>query len=153
MKHHLYALTLSAAFTISGSPALAQHAGHDSAAVAAIVEKYHDALSSGDMATALARLTDDAVILEAGGVETKAEYRSHHLPADIGAARSSPRQRAPIHVRVHGEAAWSTVTSTSQRTVNGAVSTSSLAELMVLVKTPGGWKISAIHWSSRTRRP
>ena len=143
--------------TLSPAVSRAQHEAHhansDSAAVAAVVSKYHEALAAGDSAAALALLAEDAAILEAGGVETKAEYRSHHLPADISASRSSQGQRSPVHVRIHGEVAWTTSITTSLRTTNGNAVTSSLAELMVLVKTPGGWKISAIHWSSRTRRP
>jgi hypothetical protein len=37
--------------------------------------------------------------------------------------------------------------------MNGRAINSSGAELMVLVRTSSGWKISAIHWSSRARRP
>lgn len=64
----------------------------DSAAVAAAVDRYHQALSSADSAGALALLTADAVILESGGVESRAEYRSHHLRSDIG---SRGRSAAP----------------------------------------------------------
>lgn len=138
------------------SPVSAQHEGHgakgDSAAVAAVVAKYQEALTSGDSSAALALLADDAVILEAGVVETREQYRSHHLPADINASKTARSKRGPVHVRIHGEVAWTTTTSTSQREVNGSPVPSSMAELMVLVKTPSGWKISAIHWSSRNRR-
>lgn len=151
-----HGLVLAAALALVANPAAAQHEGHgtmgDSAAVAAVVAKYHDALTKGDSAAALALLADDAMILESGGIETRAEYRSHHLPADINASRTSPGQRGPVHVRVHGEVAWTTTTSTSTRQVNNSPVTSTMAELMVLVKTPNGWKITAIHWSSRTRR-
>lgn len=151
-----FALLVAGAVALFATSVQAQHEGHgtpgDSAAVAAVVAKYHDALTSGDSAAALALLADDAVILESGSVETRAEYRSHHLPADINASKTSPSQRGPTHVRIHGEVAWTTTTSTSQRVVNGSPVTSSMAELMVLVKMPGGWKISAIHWSSRNRR-
>lgn len=157
MKFSIQLLSVTTALAMSALPALAQHEGHgasgDSAAVAAVVSKYHQALTTADSAAALALLSEDATILESGGVESRAEYRSHHLPADINASRTSRAQRGPVHVRIHGEVAWTTTTSTSQREVNGNTVTSSMAELMVLVKTPGGWKISAIHWSSRTRRP
>jgi hypothetical protein len=86
-------------------------------------------------------------------METRAEYRSHHLPADIRAARTAKSQRGPILVRIVGDVAWASSTSTTQRDVNGTATTSNSAELMVLVRTTAGWKISAIHWSSRQRRP
>ncbi|HEX6316039.1 MAG TPA: nuclear transport factor 2 family protein [Gemmatimonadaceae bacterium] len=156
MKFTSHLLVSVAALAVIAVPAHAQHEGHgamgDSAAVAAVVARYTDALTRGDSATALALLSDDAVILESGGIETRAEYRSHHLPADINASKAAPGQRAPVHVRVHGEVAWTTTTSSRQRQVNGNTVTSSMAELMVLVKTAAGWKISAIHWSTRSPR-
>ena len=62
----------------------------DSSDVAATVDRFHAALSAGDSTGALALLADDAVILESGGVETRDEYRSHHLPADIAFAQAVP---------------------------------------------------------------
>lgn len=153
MKSNSFILALTAALATGSSSAFAQHdahhAGGDSAAVAAVVAKYHDALAAGDSTGVLALLHDDAVILESGGIETRAEYRSHHLPGDINFARSARSQRSPVHVRIRGDVAWSTATSTTQREVNGTPTTSMMSELMVLVRTPTGWKISAIHWSSR----
>lgn len=137
------------------SAAQAQHEAHqasDSAAVAAVVAKYHEALGAGDSTAALALLADDAIILETGGVETRAEYRSHHLPGDISFAKAIKSQRGAVRVRVVGDAAWATSTSTTQGEMNGRTINSAGAELMVLVRTPQGWKISAIHWSSRQRR-
>ena len=139
----------------AASPAGAQqHAGHggDSAAVAGVIAKYHEALASGDSAAALALLADDAVILESGGVETRAEYRSHHLPGDINFAKAIKSQRGPVLVRLHGDVAWASSTSATQGEMNGRTINSVGAELMVLVRTTQGWKISAIHWSSRQRR-
>ena len=156
MKSTSFMVALTVALATGSSSALAQHEAHhatDSAAVAAVVAKYHEALAAGDSTGVLALLDDDAVILETGGIETRAQYRSHHLPGDINYAKSARSQRGPIHVRIRGDVAWSTATSTTQREVNGNATTSMMAELMVLVRTPTGWKISAIHWSSRARRP
>jgi uncharacterized GH25 family protein/ketosteroid isomerase-like protein len=124
----------------------------DSAAIVATVDRYHLALATGDSAAALALLTDDAVILESGGIETRAEYRSHHLPSDIEFARAVPSVRGPVRVTVRGDVAWAASTSTTQGEFRGRAVNSVNAELMVLVRTPDGWKISAIHWSSRARR-
>jgi uncharacterized protein (TIGR02246 family) len=124
----------------------------DSAAVAAVVERFHRALAAGDSARALSLLAPDAVVLESGGVESRAEYRSHHLPADIEFARAVPGQRGPVRVRVRGDVAWATSTSTTQGEFRGRAVNSAGAELMVLTRSPGGWRIAAIHWSSRARR-
>lgn len=124
----------------------------DSAAVVATVDAYHHALSSGDSAAALALLAADAVILESGGVETRAEYRGHHLPGDIEFARAVPSVRTSARVVVQGDIAWAWSTSTTQGEFRSRAINSQGAELMVLSRDPSGWKIRAIHWSSRNRR-
>ncbi len=58
----------------------------DSAAAAATVERFHAALAAGDSVGAMALLTPDVLILESGGIETREEFRAHHLPADIAYA-------------------------------------------------------------------
>ena len=126
--------------------------GTDSAEVASTISRFHQALAAGDSAGALALLTEDVTILEAGGVETRAEYRAHHLGGDIAFARAIRSERGPVRVRVSGDVAWATSTSVTQGTFNGRAINSSGAELLVLSRTPGGWRISAIHWSSRARR-
>ena len=146
------ALLLSAAIALGAAPASAQPAS-DSAAVAAVVERYHRALATGDSAAALALLAPDAVVLESGAVETRAEYRGHHLPADIAFARAVPAQRGPVRVTVEGSVAWAASTSTTQGRYRDRDVNSAGAELMVLSRSADGrWLIRAIHWSSRARR-
>jgi ketosteroid isomerase-like protein len=123
----------------------------DSAEVAHTVGRYHEALGRGDSIAALALLAPDAVILESGGRESVAEYRAHHLPADIEFARGVPESRSPIRVVVRGDAAWATSTTTTKGTFRGRAVDSVGAELMVLTRTADGWRIAAIHWSSRRR--
>lgn len=125
----------------------------DSADVAAAVQRFHEALVSGDSATALTLLAPDVTILESGGVETRAEYRAHHLPGDITFARAVRSVRGATRVTVHGDAAWASSTSTTEGEYRGRRINSLGAELMVLVRSPEGWRITAIHWSSRARRP
>ena len=127
--------------------------GSDSAEVAAVVERYHQALVAGDSAAVLRLLADDAVILESGGVETRDEYRSHHLPGDMAFVRAVKSVRSPLRVVVRGDVAWASSTSTTQGEFRGRAINSSGAELMVLVRASQGWQIAAIHWSSRARRP
>lgn len=137
--------------TRSGSPAGSTMS--DSAAVAAVVHRYDVALASGDSATALALLAPDAVILESGGVESRAEYRSHHLPADMAYARAVKSVSSPVHVVIEGNAAWASSTSVSQGEYRGKAVNSAGSELMVLTRgADGAWRIRAIHWSSRARR-
>ncbi|HVE79539.1 MAG TPA: DUF4440 domain-containing protein [Gemmatimonadaceae bacterium] len=127
-------------------------ASRDSAEVVAAVERFAGALAEGDSAAALALLTADAVVLEGGQVETLEQYRAHHLPADIAYARTVRRERGPVAVTVRGDAAWARSASTARGEFRGRPVDPAAAELMVLVRTPAGWRISAIHWSSRARR-
>jgi ketosteroid isomerase-like protein len=131
----------------------ARPARSDSADVVAVVERFHRALALGDSAAALSLLAPDATILESGGVESRAEYRGHHLPGDIEFARAVRSERGPVRATVHGDVAWTVSTSTTQGEFRGRQINSAGAELMVLTRTPEGWRISAIHWSSRARRP
>lgn len=137
---------------IRGAPAQ-RGVSNDSAAVMRVVDQYHRALAAGDTAAVLRLLAPDAIILESGGVETRAEYLSHHLMADIAFAQAVPRERGPIEVRVSGNTAWATSTSTTAGEYRGQSINSQGAELMVLTREGDGWTIRAIHWSSRTRRP
>jgi len=135
----------------SPAPASLGPSPNDSAEVAAAVERYHAALASGDSAAAVSLLAPDAVILESGGFETREEYISHHLPSDIAFARAVQSERRPIRVTMHGDVAWAVSSSSTRGEFRGRQVDSVGAELMVLVRTPEGWKISAIHWSSRSR--
>lgn len=123
----------------------------DSIAVARVVRNFHQALETGDSAKALSLLSTDAVILESGSVESRSEYRSHHLPEDIKFARAVPSKRGELVIRIAGSAAWTAATSIAQGEFNGRAINSAGAESMVLSNSPGGWKIRQIHWSSRTR--
>lgn len=124
----------------------------DSIAVAEVLADYHAALAAGDSATALELLLPDAVILESGGVETREEYRHHHLPADIAFARAVRSDRGAVAVRVVGDIAWAHSTSVAEGTFRDRAVNVAGAELMVLRRTERGWRIAAIHWSSRSRR-
>lgn len=124
----------------------------DSAAVVGVIHQFHGALQAGDSATVLRLLHDHAIILETGEMETKQEYRSHHLPTDIAFARAVPRESGPVRVEVRGDVAWATGTSVARGSYRDRDVNSQTAELMVLERTADGWRISAIHWSSRTLR-
>ena len=125
----------------------------DSSAVAAAVSEYHLALERGDSAKAVSLLASDAVVLESGGVESRAEYRSHHLSSDVDFARAVQSVRSALRVTLNGTTAWTYGTSTTQGNFNGRAINSVGAESMILSKDSKGWKIRQIHWSSRTRRP
>lgn len=147
----LLALTLTMGGLPPASIAHAQTA-KDSVAVVAVVDGFHRALADGDSTRALAALAPDIVILESGGAESLSDYRSHHLPADISFARAVPSAREVSRVVVFGDVAWVTSTSTTQGTFREKPVNSVGAELTVLSRTRDGWRIRAVHWSSRAKR-
>lgn len=146
------ALFASLVFSVRAANGASGSTG-DSSDVAAVVQRFDALMAAGDSAGLLVLLADDAVVLESGGLETRAEFRSHHLPADIKFARAVKGQQGPISVRVQGDVAWASSTTVMQGELNGRTINSVSAELMVLSRESGEWKVRAIHWSSRSRRP
>ena len=124
----------------------------DSAVVKSTVRAFHEALVRGDSTAALRLLALDAVILENGDQETREEYSSHHLAADIEFAKAVPARLRGMQVTVNGDVAWASSTTVTQGIYRGQAIDSTGAELMVLSRTATGWEIRSIHWSSRTLR-
>lgn len=137
-----------ALLSLPASVAAAQSSPGSRAALA-VVERFHQALAEGDSLAALELLAEDATILESGGREDKAEYRGHHLPGDIAFARAVPSRPGPRSVTVEGDVAWVTSTSTTTGEYRGRKIDVQGAELIVLSRGSEGWRIRAIHWSSR----
>ncbi len=135
------------------SSCTAQTDSADSAAVATTVETFHSALAAGDSVTVLDLLSGDARIVEGGGIETRAEYRSGHMRGDMRFASAVSTETGAIRVVVLGDVAWATSTSVTQGESRGRTIDSQGAELMVLTREWDGWKIRAVHWSSRSRTP
>lgn len=152
---HTRTIVVIAACALSAAPGIgsAQATLPDSVAVLVAVRQFHEALARGDSAAALALLANDAVVLEAGGIESRAEYRAHHLPADIQFAMAVPSTGRPMHVTLAGDVAWVASTSAVTGTFDGRPVNSVGAELAVLTRSRGSWRIRAIHWSSRRRSP
>lgn len=142
-------LALTASFLAAAHPVPRS----DSSDVVAVIQRFDSLMAAGDSAGLLALLADDVVVLESGGMETRAEFRSHHLPADIQFARAVKARQGPITVRVQGDVAWASSTTIVEGELRGRAINSISAELMVLSREAGGWNIRAIHWSSRSRRP
>lgn len=142
----IFALTAMLALPVNAQ------AQSDEAAVMAAIDAYHSSLASGDSTTALSMLAEDVTILESGGVENKEHYRSGHLSGDMRFAQAVPRERGDINVTLMGNVAWAWSTSITEGQMGEREINSQGAELMVLAKVDGVWKIKAIHWSSRARR-
>lgn len=114
--------------------------------------QFYDLLRRGDSAAAARLLSPDAVVLESGDLETRAEYLAHHIGADIEFAKAVPSKQTIRQVVRQGNVVWLAATSSSTGTFENRPIDSSGAELMVLSKADSGWRIRAIHWSSHKRR-
>lgn len=146
------AVSLALVLAVAARPAAAQAPSADQQAVLATVHAFHEAVARGDSLAALGLLADDVMVLESGGLETRAEYRGQHLPGDIAFAQAVPTTRGEPSVVVLGDAAWVTSTSRTTGTFRSRSVNSVGVELVVLSRGAEGWRIRAVHWSSRTIR-
>ena len=146
------AVAAGAALLLFGSALSAQGSRRstslDSIAVVRTVEQFQQALAAADSTAALALLADSALILESGELETRSAYRSGHLAADVEFTRAVRSDRHVERVMVAGDAAWVIATTQTKGKFRGRDVNSLGAELMVLTRTPAGWRIAAIHWPS-----
>lgn len=154
LTHRTAALILSLLLGSAAGLQAQDHADHDmmmadedTAAVAAVVNAFHAALSSGNGEAAVALLAEDVRIMEGGGMETREHYQSGHLNSDMAFAQAVPRERSELNVVIQGDIAWVTSTSTAVGTYRGREIDSRGGELMVLSRTEDGWIIRAISWS------
>jgi mono/diheme cytochrome c family protein len=116
----------------------------------AVVERFFQALASGNTRNASALLDPKVLIFESGAAErSRAEYESHHLGADAAFLKTARHQLLSRTGDAIGDLAW--VATKSRLTTQGAKATDLVStETMVLRKSPQGWRIVHIHWSSRT---
>jgi ketosteroid isomerase-like protein len=138
---------------LAGATLAAQTPSAVTADVQKAVDLFHAGLKAGDTTGVMALLAPDVLLLEAGGIETRAEYESNHLPADVAFEKSVTTSFKPYRVTVVGDVAWAVNTSEYKGTFRDRPVDSAGVELMVLSRDAAGWRIRAIHWSSRARRP
>lgn len=119
---------------------------------AATVDAFHAALRRGDTGAAASLLTDDALIFEEGGAErSKAEYSSHHLPADAAFSKAVSASVTRRTGHSTGSLAWVATEGQVSGTFQGKAISRATVETMVLRRVGKGWKIVHIHWSSGAR--
>jgi ketosteroid isomerase-like protein len=123
-----------------------------SGAVSAAVTAFHTAVKSGDAKAAEALLAGDSIFMESGGIETREQYVTNHLPADIDFEKQVTSAWTSKYVTVDGDVAWATSTEDITGAYDGSPVSIEVVELMVLSKQEGAWKIRSISWSSK-RRP
>ena len=119
------------------------------ALIKGVVQYYHKALEDKDKETALKLLSDDVLIQEGGYLQTAEEYKSHHLMSDMEFSAAVSGKREVIEAVAEGNIGWVVSSSSMVGEFRGREINSIGAELMILKKENGSWKIRAIHWSSR----
>lgn len=125
------------------TPALAQDSTPED-----VVDGFHAALATGDSTLALGFLSPDVVIFESGGAEmSRAEYRSHHLGADIEFSMSTTREITERRVDAGVDVAIVLTRSATRGTFRGRDIDATGVETMVLTRSGDGWVIVHIHWS------
>jgi ketosteroid isomerase-like protein len=119
--------------------------------VTAVLESFYGAMGKGDTAAAMSLIAPDALFVESGRLETRAEYEANHLPLDINFERQVKGVRGPMRVTFEDDAAWVIVTTDYDGTFDGGPVSFTSAQLAVLTRETGPWRIRSIHWSSRRR--
>ena len=113
------------------------------------LQAFLDALEVGNRDLAIARLAPDLKVVEDGIEESRADYIGGHLAADIAYQKSvktillarTVSNDSPSQIRIVSKIRM--VSNRSDRTTNTLVD-----ETAVLVKSPDGWKIKRLEWTS-----
>jgi ketosteroid isomerase-like protein len=108
-------------------------------------------MKKGDRAAVMSLIAPDAVFVESGRLETRAQHETDHLPADINFEKQVTGTRDPMQVTILGDSAWVIATTGYTGTFDGNPVDFVSAQLMVLSRDSGDWRIRAIHWSARRR--
>ena len=124
---------------------------NDEAGVRAALESFYAAMKAGDATAAMALIAQDALFVEGGRLETRDESEKNHLPADIGFEKQVSGKRGPLRITFNGDTAWVIATTDYDGTFEGAPVSFTSAQLAVLTRESGSWKIRSIHWSSLRR--
>jgi ketosteroid isomerase-like protein len=119
--------------------------------IVAPLTAFYGAMKTGDTAAAMRQIAPDAIFVESGRLETRAEYEANHLPADIQFERQVSGTRSPWQVTSQGDTAWAIATTEYDGTFDGSPVNFVSAQLAVLTRDSGDWRIRSIHWSSRRR--
>jgi len=155
-----FAVATAPTVVLSHPPSAAPAARHvwelpgEAGAAAHVVDAFHAALKAGVPDKAAALLASDALVFEAGGAErSRADYAAAHLAADAkfeGASDSTPQQRTGA---ASGGMAWIATEGRVRSQSGDKVVDRLTTETMILRRTPAGWRIVHVHWSSRAAPP
>ena len=114
--------------------------------VTKVVDAFYGGITAGDTGAVMQLIAPDAVFVESGKIETRAEYEANHLPADIDFESKVKAKRGPLRVTSDSrDTAW--VISTAEYD-EGNPEKYINTQLMILTHDTGDWRIRSISWSS-----
>jgi ketosteroid isomerase-like protein len=152
MKRSLFSPILALVATVLYGAACAAPATPSESDVTSVLESFYGAMKAADPGAAMRTLAADAVFLESGNLETRAEYEKNHLPADIQFESQVTGTRGPWRVTFQGDTAWAIAMTEYEGTFDKNPVNFVSAQLAVLTRDTGEWLIRSIHWSSRRRQ-
>jgi ketosteroid isomerase-like protein len=151
MKRSLFSPVVALITILLCGGACASPAAPNESDVTSVLEQFYGAMKTGDTGAAMRTIAADAVFVESGNLETRAEYEKNHLPADIEFESQVSGKRNPWRVTFQGDTAWAIATTEYEGTFEKDPVNFVSAQLAVLTRETGVWLIRSIHWSSRRR--
>jgi ketosteroid isomerase-like protein len=142
-------LALLVIWGVTAGCAPGRSSASDEADVAAAVKEFQTAMDTGDAPTVMRYIADDALMMEGGTIENRMQYETDHLPLDLDFAKGMKATRMPVKQDVRGDVAWVRTSTEFTGTFQDQPLSLLGLETMVLTREPEGWRIRALHWSSR----
>ena len=122
-------------------------AGMDDAV--AVVDRFQQLLAKGNTEAAAELLDPTVLIFESGNAErSRAEYASHHLLEDAAFMKTVTQTQLARTGQVSDDLAL-VATESSLKSAGTRAIDLVTTETMVLKRTPEGWRVVHVHWSSR----
>jgi mono/diheme cytochrome c family protein len=119
---------------------------------AVVVDRFQKLLAQGNTTAAAELLDPKVLIFESGGAErSREEYASHHLQSDADFMKIATLKQLSRRGSVCGDFAF-LATESSIKTSGAKPVDLISTETMVLKRTPLGWRVAHIHWSSRPNK-
>lgn len=135
---------------VSGAVLVMVSAGAWAATPSETVAAFHAAITAGERDKALALLSPQVIIYEAGHVErSRDEYARGHLGSDMEFSKQMTRKVLKHSEQVMGNIALVLDETETSGAYKGKHMTSLGVETAVLEKKGDGWIITHVHWSSR----
>ena len=120
----------------------------------AALEGFNAALKAGDTERALSWLAPDLLVFESGGAErSKAEYAEHHLAQDMAFLKGATVELLRRQVHENGDLNWIVSEFRIRTTAKDRDIDLRSIETAILKRTPAGWRIAHLHWSSAPFKP